>query len=123
MLSKKELKNLVKTCIAEVITEEQFPSSGVNKNSAMPAGSQVFEATIRVSGNEMVIQTRKGHLTLILTPEQVATIRDEADVISEESQPEPYDDETDTFAPGPRDRTEPVPTNQPKPNTTVNNAS
>jgi len=31
-----------------------------------------------------------------------------AEVITEEGQPEPYDAETDTFAPGPRDRTEPV---------------
>lgn len=69
MKSKSSLQQLVKQCIAEVITESDPPQ-------------QKWTDTF---GKKM-----PGEFTV------------------ESSQPEPYDAETDAFAPGPRDRTEPI---------------
>jgi len=81
--------------------------SGMRKDAARPAGSTVIDATVSVMGNSLQISTTKGHLTINLTPEQISQLKVELVDLSETSQPEPHDAETDTFQPSPRDRTTP----------------
>lgn len=57
--------------------------SGMKKDSARPVGAKIFDATVSVSGNELRIETPKGHWTIILTPEQIEQAKAESGNLDE----------------------------------------
>ena len=139
MLSKNAFQRLVKQCLAEVIVEapvgagkhivqyavlglEQIPPSTHNSKGESLQAAKTFIQSYNTRGSktagEFVEKIQDGWCLKHVGGGTVAIAKvSPVGQTTEESQPEPYDAETDTFAPGPRDRTEPVPKNQPKPNT------
>lgn len=129
-MTKYAFKNLVKQCLAEVIVEnptgpwtvryavlglEGIPNSEhTTKGEAIQAAKDFIQsyntAKSRKAG-EYMEGIPDGYALKHLdggTRAVAVVIAPPKNKFWEESQPEPYDPETDTFAPGPRDRTEPV---------------
>jgi len=131
VMTKYAFKNLVKQCLAEVIVEsptgpwtvryavlglEGIPTSThPTKGEAMQAAKEFIQsyntAKSRNAG-EYIEGIENGyalkHIGGGTRAIAVAVAPSKKNPYMEASQPEPYDDKTDTFAPGPRDRTEPV---------------
>lgn len=55
----------------------EYPASGIKAGSAHPAGAEIFDVTLMLHGNNLSFHTRKGHVEIQLTPEQLRVIKDE----------------------------------------------
>lgn len=147
MLSKKELKNLVKQSIAEILTEESHPEPegsirgtdvevyngrryvlplfldmfhpkthrrvGHIEFSSVKQAKNYFDKIVSNNTTNQYpikIVDRKENILFHHVPKNTSLHSDinPSESLHEESHPEPYDQKTDTFALGPRDRTEPV---------------
>lgn len=79
------LKQLIRECVVETIENSSIPNDSLKHNKATP-----ISATVIFHGKTLTIGTSKGHINIILTPEQVAQLKVNFN----------------EFAPGPRQRPE-----------------
>src|ERR1043166_4984522 len=99
-MKKSQLKGVIKEIIKSVVKEMapganggginepedsngNYLASGISHGSAHPAGAELFDATIMFAGTSLMINTRKGHVELQLTPEQVQLLKSELNNLKE----------------------------------------
>jgi hypothetical protein len=97
-ITKRLIKQMIRESVMENLSGEGYVS-GMNPNSARPAGSKIFDATVMIYGNHLMLETPKGHVELMLTPEQVSQLKSEWGNLAEESQSDPYNAQKDTYYP------------------------
>lgn len=62
-----------------LLTESSPYLSGMKHDAARPAGSHVFDATVYFGLTTLMLDTKKGSVELVLTPEQIEQLKAEID--------------------------------------------